>query len=62
MYHLRPLGDKDFTAQKGPITWNFKSFSPNGCRLGAATTKIWLDTWFQALNIKTARWWVAQNI
>ena len=62
MYHLRPVGDKDFTAQKEPIMWNFKSFSLNGFRLGAGATQIWLDTWFHALKIKNTRWKVPQNV
>ena len=62
MYHLCPVGDKQFQEPHKYHMWRFKPFSQNGTLKELANGKVMLENWFQNLKIHITRWRVPQNI
>ena len=62
MYHLCPIGDKQFEEPHKYHMWRFKPFLQNGTLKELTNGKVMLETWFQNLKIQTTRWRVPQNI
>ena len=62
MYHLFPVGDKQFEEPHKYHMWRFKPFSHNGTLKELANGKVLLENWFQTLKFQTTRWRVPQNI
>ena len=62
MYHLCPVGHKDFLEPTRFHMWHFKPFSMARTPLEQEEGKVFLEDWFQNLKIRTTRWRVPQNI
>ena len=62
MYHLCPVGDKQFQEPTKFHMWRFKPFAQTGALKELANGKVLLENWFQNLKIQTTRWRVPQNI
>ena len=62
MYHLCPVGDKQFQEPCKYHMWRFKPFSHNGTLKELENGKVLLENCFQTLKVQTTRWRVPQNI
>ena len=56
MYHLCPIGDKQFQEPGKYHMWRFKPFSQNGTLKELENGKLMVENWFQTLKVQTTRW------